>query len=483
MRKLTAALLALALLVPLWLPAQDEAEKNDKDETQKKLVERVETYKKWVSETRGKKFISKFKVVVKNKEELRKGLVAKIEEPETVKQLETARKFCIKLGLIDKDLDVKTLMLEMLTEQVAGFYDPEKDELCVMEKTMSGIEAEVAGAHEVFHALQDQYYHLDAMMKLARTNEDMGLVVGAIVEGEANLGGYEYILARTGQSVIKSPMDFGRMFKQLVGMQLKSQPDSAAAKAPAIIRDTLLFRYLEGSTFVQRFLKRHKSWKKLDLLFDNPPLSSEQIMHPEKYLDMEKVDYPVQIIIPRLHEKLEGKWQEVVTNTMGEFQTKLLLAEYIDKEKAAAAAAGWDGDRYIMIESTEKGGPQIIAWLSVWDSQQDAQEFVKGYAELLTKRFKKELTLVGTGYFVETGEGSDTVLVEFSGTQALVIQGAPASLVPKIREQVLKARQIEMKEKSFSELAKHKLELPKKAEPAKEPEEKPKEKEPSSKDF
>jgi hypothetical protein len=482
-RKVFIAVLALMLLVPLWLQAQDKAEETGKEEAQKKLLERVETYKKWVSQTRGKDFISKFKVTVKDKEELRKSLVEKAEEPESLKQLEKARKLYVKLGVIAKDLDLKKVMLEMLTNQIAGFYDPEEDELCVMEKTMSGMEADVAGAHEVFHALQDQYYYLDAMMKSARTNDDMGLVIGAIMEGEATLGGYEYMFAKMGRSVMKLPIDLGKMVRQGMDQQLKDNPDSPVAKAPRILRDSLLFRYIEGSSFVQRFLNKHKSWKKLDLLFDNPPLSTEQIMHPEKYMDRDKVDYPVKVIMPRLYEKLEGQWEEVVTNTMGEYQTKLLLAEYIDKKKAAVAAAGWDGDRYIMIESTEKGGPQIIAWLSVWDTVQDAQEFVKGYAELLTKRFKKELTLVGTGYFAETGEGTDTVLVESSGTQALVVQGAPASLVPKIREEALKARQVVMKQKSFSELAKQKLELPQKIEPAKEPEEKPKEKEPSSKDF
>jgi hypothetical protein len=320
-------------------------------------------------------------------------------------------------------------------------------------------------------------------------------------------------------------MDFGTVVRQAMSRQLRARPDSPVAKAPSVLRDTLLFRYIEGSSFVQKFLKKHGSWKKLDLLFDNPPLSSEQIMHPEKYMDRDKVDYPVKVIMPKLHEKLEGEWEEVATNTMGEYQTRLLLSEYIDvpeakkpsaegpseepsiprpadkarkrTNKAAAAAAGWDGDRYTMIESTEKGGPQIIVWLSVWDTMQDAQEFVKAYAELLSRRFKKELTLVGTGYFMETGEGSDTALVEFSGTQALVIQGAPASLVPKIREEALKARQVIMKEGDFSKLAGHKLKLPtvKKTEPvdkpeekpeqepAEEPEEKPEKKEPDSRDF
>lgn len=496
MRKLALAVLALALLLPLGLQAQDEAEKDSKEKSHKKLLEQIEEYKKWVSNTRGKEFISKFKVTVRDKDELLKSLVKKAEEPESLKQLEDARKVCVKLGLIKKNLDVKKLMLDMLTEQIAGFYDPENDELCVMEKTMTGPMAEVATSHEIFHALQDQYYNLDVMMKAVRNNDDMGLVVGAIVEGEATLGGYEYLAAKTGQSIVNNPMDIGAMLKKLSDMTMKTQPDSAMAKTPAILRETLLFRYVEGTSFVQRFLKLHKSWKKLDLLFDNPPRSSEQVMHPEKYFDKEKVDYPVQVIIPRLHEQLEGKWKEVATNTMGEFQTRLLLAEYIDKEKAAAAAAGWDGDRYTMFESTEKGGPQIIAWLSVWDSAEDAQEFVKGYAELLTKRFKKELTLVENGYFLKTGEGDETVLVESSGTQVLVIQGAPASLVPKVREQALKARQVVSEEKGFADLVKNKLELPAASEKEgtgtqekteeksdEEPAEKPKEKEPSSKDF
>ena len=265
-------------------------------------------------------------------------------------------------------------------------------------------------------------------------------------------------------------------------MQLKMQPNSAMAKTPRFIREMLMFQYCEGSSFVQKFLQKHKSWKEIDSLFENPPLSTEQIMHPEKYLG--EIDYPVRIHLPELHKRLEGGWEEITTGNMGEFLLKVFLSEFIDGKTAAAAATGWDGDSYTMIESKEKGGPQIIALLSVWDSEKDAREFAEAYAGALGKRFKTKAQKLDTGFFLHVEDEKETVLIELAGTQALVIQGAPVLLIPEVRSLVLKARQVEMKERGFDDLAGQKPDLP--GPPAKgetEPDEEQEEKEPAKRDF
>jgi hypothetical protein len=475
MRKIVGVALILFLLT-VCLLAQDEPDKeSSKEDAEKALLSQVDSFKKDVSRIRGKEFLDDFKVGVKSKDELRKYILGKTEDPAFTKEIKQSTKLLVKLGLITPEFDLKKVMVEFLTEQVAGFYDPEKKELYLMEGTLASPMGSIAVAHEIFHALQDQYFHIDSIIKAIHRNEDRAIAAFAVIEGEATLGGFEYMMDKNGQSIIKLPMDFGDLVRQ----QTQAIPaGSALSKTPRFIRETLFFRYVAGSTFVQQALRKYQSWKDLDRLFNNLPLSTEQLMHPEKYFD--EIDYPVCILPPQLEKQLQGKWEEIYATSMGEFQISLLLAEFIDEKTASAAAAGWDGDFLIMVESKEKGGPQVIAWLSVWDTKKDAEEFVKAYAATLGKRYKKEPELIDNGYFLSLNQGEETVLVEFAGKQVLVVQGAPYSLIPEFRSIILKARQVTMDEESFDDLSKQKLELPEL--PEKE-ESQPKEKEPASKDF
>ncbi len=482
MKKL-ALLLVLALLLPVYLLAQEEPEQKPQETLEQKLLGQVDSFKKAVSRIRGKEFRGDFKVGIKTKEELRKLILEKSKEDEMLGEFEKTRKLLVKLGAVKPEFDLRKTLTEMLTEQIAGFYDPEAKALYLMEETAAGPTTGMVLAHEMFHALQDQYFHIRAMQQVIHNNDDRYLAIMGIIEGEATLGGFEYDFEKKGVSIITLPMldNFGAIARAGFEMDLRMKPDSAMARAPKIIREMLIFQYCEGSSFVQKFLQKHNSWKALDKLFERPPLSTEQIMHPDKYL-AEK-DYPVRIFLPELHKKLNGQWEEVTTSTMGEFLLKVLLSEFVDGKTAAAAAAGWDGDSYTFIASKEKGGPQIIAWLSVWDSKDDAEEFVKAYAQALGKRYKKEPELTNTGYFLNIKQGEETALIHFAGTQVLIIQGAPRSLLPKITAEMLKARQVVMKEADFGDLSRKKLELPKTPEKPKPPPEKEPKKEPAKRDF
>lgn len=470
MKKLILLVL-LAAALPVFVLAQEEVPENPKEAQKKELISQVETFKKTVSRIRGKDFREDFKVSIKSKEELRKFILEKTEEAEFTEELDKSTKLLVKLGLVKPETDLKKLMIEVMTEQVAGLYDPEEKELCLMEGTMEGPMQEVALAHEIFHALQDQYYSIDSMMKVIRHDDDLALAVNSIIEGEATLGGFEPMFEKQGGSIISIPMDLGQMIRQQARMAQEMQPDSALAKAPAFIRQTLFFRYAEGASFMQAALRKYKSWKELDRVFDNPPMSTEQVMHPQKYF--EEIDYPVRIRLPRLHEKLEGDWEETYTSTMGEFEISVLLCEFVGEKIAAVAAEGWDGDSYTMIESKEKGGPQIIGWLSVWDTDKDAQEFAEAYAKALAKRFATDLQKTETGYFVEQEDGEENAAVDCAGAQVLVIQGAPPSVIPKVKSIMVESRQVVMSEQDFGKLAGQKLAVPEtpdseKAEPNKE---------------
>jgi len=456
---------AAVLLFACYLAAQDKPQEDPSAEAKKKLLLQVEPIKKIVSEIRGKQFLEDFKVGIKTKEQLREFILEEVEKEEARKEFEKTRKILLKLGLIPPKLDLKKTFVDVLTEQVAGFYDPDAKELYLMEGSMTGGPSqEMTVAHEILHALQDQYFYINAMVLAIRHNDDRQLATFSIIEGEATLLGFEYLLKKQGMSVLTVPMDIGKMMQQMMEGQLTMTP--ALANAPRFLRDTLLFRYIEGSSLVQKVLKKYNSWKELDRLFDNPPISTEQVMHPEKFLG--EMDYPVRILLPQLHRRIEGKWKEIETNTMGEFAVKTLLREFLDEATATTAAAGWDGDSFTMVEAKEKPDIQIFAWLSVWDSPKDAKEFAEAYALALNNRFKTKARKTRTGYFLEVPGKEEMTLVELAGTQVLVIQDAPASLLPGIRSAMLTSRKIEMQESDFRDLSKQKLDLtPEPAEPPK----------------
>jgi hypothetical protein len=161
----------------------------------------------------------------------------------------------------------------------------------------------------------------------------------------------------------------------------------------------------------------------------------------------------VDIKLPQLHEELKGEWEEVARDTLGEFLIKVMLKEFLDKETSETAAAGWDGDAFTLIESKEEGGPMIVGWLSVWDSEKDASEFADAYAAALNKRFGKEPEKTQTGYHLEIDK-EESALIEIAGDQVLVIQGAPESMIPEVKSAVLKARRVVATEQGFDRLLK-----------------------------
>jgi len=453
--------LLLVFLLVLFLPiaaAQEIPQKKEKKDSRKEILNQVESFKKSVSGIRGKKFRKDFGVGIKTKGELEKYILAQTEKPEFVEEMDKAKKVLVKLGLIEPKLDLTKIMVDMLTEQVAGFYDPEKSELFLMEQNIGTPMQDMVLAHEIFHALQDQYYHIDAMMQVIHHNDDLGLALKSIIEGEATLGGLEYMFAKNGSSVLNMPVDIGKMLYEQAKLGQQANPNSALAKAPKFIQEMLFFSYGYGSSFVQQYLAKHSSWKTLDNLFENPPLSTEQIMHPDKYI--KQIDYPVKIHLPLLHERLKGEWKEVITSNMGEFQTRIMLAEFIDEETSEKAARGWDGDAYILIESAEKEGASIFGWLSVWDTEKDAEEFAKACAGMFEKRFGANALKTENGYALKDKNSDETAFIEYAGTEVLVILGAPDSILAQVRAELLKSRQVIVKEAKFGALSENKTSIP-----------------------
>ena len=259
-------------------------------------------------------------------------------------------------GLLPDSLDLRTFLLDLLTEQVAGYYDPKTKVLYVVDDAAPEIR-DVTITHELMHALQDQHTRLDSVETLRGQNDRM-VAMQAVIEGQAVL---EQLSVMTGGDLEgRIPGGWGGV-RELIREGQEAMPEFAAA--PMFLQETLLFPYLSGAEFVRR-VKRQRPGK--------PPYapfaaSTEQVLHPEKYLDS-LPDLPTTVTLP-----VPRGGSVVHEDDLGEFETRLLLFQHLgDEATAVRGAAGWDGDRYQLLAID---GGQALVWASVWDSADEAAEF------------------------------------------------------------------------------------------------------------
>jgi hypothetical protein len=211
-------------------------------------------------------------------------------------------------------------------------------------------------------------------------------------------------------------------------------------EAPAIISESMIFPYLRGMVFCAK-LANDGGWKAVDEAYRNPPVSTEQILHPEKY--QAKRDLPTMIDLGEL--KPGPGWKEAGRNVLGELQISIMLGR-----QGAKAAAGWDGDRYAVFEGPDQ--KLGLVWFSTWDSEDEAREFARAYARYQTKRQGKN------GFQPETIPDSlwrcqDNVcqVVERRGADVAVVEGFPPTTTARLLESALHARKTEFQPKPRKE--------------------------------
>jgi hypothetical protein len=259
-------------------------------------------------------------------------------------------------------------MLDLLTEQVVGFYDPKTKVLYVVQ----GAPREQAGfvvSHELVHALQDQYMNLDSIQSL-RGQNDREMAAQAVIEGQATLVPIQAALG-PGANL---PAGWDRVRDLIREEQSSKMP--VFASAPLIIQESLLFPYLSGAEFVRRFNEHEPNHVPYGA---NLPRSTEQVLHASAYFAA-KPDEPLDITLPH-----PSGAADAYENNLGEFETRVALFQHLgDQNEAVRAAAGWGGDRYMVLKA--QGGDGLV-WLTAWDTAVDAAEFASALQDVIAKRF------------------------------------------------------------------------------------------------
>ena len=315
-----------------------------------------------------------------------------------------------RLGMIPDTLKLQPFLTSLLEEQIVGYYDPHTKVLYVVDgapKDMAGITI----THELVHALQDQYIALDSVQKIRDDNDRLS-AAQSVFEGQAV---YEQISIMLGGSniAINLPGGWDRI-REMIRENQGSMPIFAAA--PKVIQETLIFPYLSGAEFYRNYKER----KPGSIVYNDMPMSTEQIIHPAAFFVTK--DTPTRVSLGTLTNATK-----VYENDLGEFETRLFLFQHLnDQNEAVRGATGWDGDRYAVVNTPQGQG---IVWLTVWDSPVEAGEFFHMASDAIGKRFSTKSAAGSTDLVKKYSAGGRSVQVstqEIQGRPVVIYVDVPA---------------------------------------------------------
>jgi hypothetical protein len=379
---------------------------------------------------------------------------------EDVKRLRRSELVLKKFGLLPRDFDLEKLLVALLREQVAGYYDPRTKTVNLLDWVPME-EQEPVMAHELTHALQDQDIGLDKWMKagekdLGETrkdptptdieNDEIDDTREAVVEGQAEAVMLQYELAPVGRSIIDSPDLVDAMESQMSN----GTEDSAVFKdAPIFLRESLTFPYSYGLKFEVKLLQKGGKQKAFADVLANPPHTTRQIMQPETYLSGEQIR-PMPVVELKRDFKNYVKFD---LGAMGEFDVAVLIEQYSGKKSSERLYPEWRGGYYYAARpKNDAAAPLGLLYISRWSDGEKAAEFAEIYAQSLIKRYKKaeavdesasapsrqhskyKIELLQGRHEWNTDEG--TVLIEQHGDTVLVCESLDSATSAALEKEV-----------------------------------------------
>jgi hypothetical protein len=343
--------------------------------------EQLEQLEEAACDIRGLKFLGPVDYEVIDKESVRSLLDERLKEEFPPGKLENLSVAYAKMGLIEEGVDLKEAFLALYSEQMAAFYDQKKRKLYPIEgMPFSEKFQKLILVHELTHALQDQNFDLSRLPLECADNDDLAMGALSLVEGDASLAMAQY-------SSQKANLGFTDILSSATMGQ------KGLKEAPYVVKKNLMFPYMEGIQFVTEAFTK-EGWEGINRIYKDPPQSTEQIMHPEKYFGTK--DKPIPIALPDLSSVGGKKWELLEDNVLGELNTKVFFTQFVGSIRAIKPSRGWGGDRFRVYR--EEGKSQtILAWGTAWDTEKDREEFVSRYVQSLKKKYdgKKFQTVEG----------------------------------------------------------------------------------------
>ena len=314
------------------------------------------------------------------RDQLRQKIEADFLEDYSLEEAQDDTIVLSALGLLESSFDMFTFYQELLSEQIAGQYDHKEKEMDVVQGFGFGGTERLTYAHEYAHALQDQNFDIENGLnytdEACEEDSERCAAVQALLEGDASMLELDWF------SNFATPQD-------VVDIQTFYQDYESPIynSAPDFLREDFIFPYIYGQTFVEH-LHRQGGWDAVNAAYLDLPVSTEQILHPERYPE----DKPIDVLLPDLNPLLGDSWRELDKGIMGEWYTFLILAHGLNPEarlddfEARTASDGWGGDAYIVYYDDQINGIVLVMHTS-WESLNDATQFYNAFQNHSTSRF------------------------------------------------------------------------------------------------
>jgi hypothetical protein len=345
----------------------------------------VDEISRQVAEIRSLEFEAGVPVEIIDDDRAREYMIGRVHRFQSADRLAATSRAYELLGLLPEGTDILESYLDVLREQAGGFYDPETRSYYLLDD-MPAILGPALTAHELTHALEDQHFRLDARIEEVQSDDDRLFARSAVHEGSAMLVMTVFVT----REVMAGRLDIQQL--QAMG-ELEEAQSAALADLPQLLMRHLLGPYLLGAMFLHgdeltSVVTEGYPLDRVDRAYrDRPgPLSSEQILHPEKYWEPGQRDDPEVIGFGAAPRALGKGFELQAHGVLGEISLAVLTGgngtpapEAGAAEWTDAAAAGWGGDRW---ELWSRGDGEDVALLvTSWDTEQDAEEFAAAVAE------------------------------------------------------------------------------------------------------
>ncbi|HMD31343.1 MAG TPA: hypothetical protein VKG84_05505 [Candidatus Acidoferrales bacterium] len=369
---------------------------------------------------------------IRTREEIRQQVLKDMTDEKEKDERQADELLSKKLGLIPEELAWEPFLVDLLTEQVAGLYEPKTHEFYIADWIEPADQREVM-AHELTHALQDEHFSIEKWADAAKPNDDAEFARHAVLEGSAFAAMVDWQGRDRGVGVRDLPD-----LSTLLSPELMSGGDKSPKfdSAPQFVRDMMLFPYLSGAVFTQKLLQQYGGWPGFYRVFDHPPASTQQILHPDLYF---RGVAPAAVTLPALPASVAPKWRKLEETVGGEFLLLEWMKEFTGSARAKDLASLWTGDLYAIYaeakpapamkpatdgQPASAGNPRsLLVWRITMANEADAARVFGGASEALQLRYDKRTALLRRPNYFEFQTPQGGVFLRCIGRECLLVDG------------------------------------------------------------
>jgi len=352
-----------------------------------------------------------------------------MDEDKEAKRLQRSELVLKKFGLLPREFNLRSFLLTLLREQVAGYYD-EKTKTVNLLDWLDADEQRPVLAHELTHALQDQSFDLEKWMKEGDTDidekqdpteadieaDEINTAREAVVEGQAMVTLMDYMLAPVGKSLATSP----ELAQAMENSMLAGAADLPEFKsAPIFLQETLTFPYRYGMGFIAQLMQNGGKERAFSTVFAHPPENSRQVMEPKTYFSNEHVDA---VRLPNFKEDFKN-YDRFDIGAIGEFDVAVLVEQYAGMEASRKMYPQWRGGYYYAVRpKSDTAAPLGVLYFSRWADAASAGKFAAIYAASLAGRYRHVSDATGAE---AKPTASDSAMETLSGTHTWMTEEGP----------------------------------------------------------